>query len=59
MQKLLAIAFVVPALYLGTPASAYTQEEQIACQGMPIDSASTPFPTNSASRPASSRTSGA
>jgi hypothetical protein len=33
MQKLLAIAFVLPALSLGTPASAYTQEEQIACQG--------------------------
>ena len=32
MQKLIAIAFVLTVVILAGPASAYTQEEQQACQ---------------------------
>jgi hypothetical protein len=33
MQKLLPFALVGAALFFATPASAYTQEQQQACQG--------------------------
>ena len=32
MQKMIALAFVLTVIGLSAPASAYTQEEQMACQ---------------------------